>query len=133
MRKGICTDARQPGDVQLTQMQTRTAQATVPQVERREQRRGPRKQPETYETETRGTGDQEGHSDCYRLRRATERTDLEDGRKDKGDAVIYKIVALVIILLLLVTGYALLVIAGKEEEKAERMYRKWKREQRREP
>ena len=44
--------------------------------------------------------------------------------------MIYKIVALAIILLLLVTDYALLVISSKEEEKAERMYRKWKREQR---
>ena len=44
----------------------------------------------------------------------------------KEQQMTYKIVALVIILLLLVTDYALLVIAGKEEEKAERMYREWK-------
>lgn len=128
MRKGVCTDARQSGDVQLTQMQTRTAQATMPQVERREQRCGPRKQPETYEKETRGAGDQKGHAYRYRLCRKTERTDLADGRKGEGGAVIFKIIALVIIALLLVTGYSLMVMAHRADERAERMYKRWQDE-----
>ena len=40
----------------------------------------------------------------------------------------FKIVALVIIALLLTADYALLVIASREEERAERMYRRWKDE-----
>ena len=40
--------------------------------------------------------------------------------------MIYKIIALAIILLLLVTDYVLLVIASRSEERAKRMYRKWK-------
>ena len=44
--------------------------------------------------------------------------------------MIFKITALVIILLLLVADYALLVVAGRADDRAERMYRKWKREQR---
>ena len=42
--------------------------------------------------------------------------------------MIFKITALVIILILLVTDYALLVIAGRAEEQAERMYKRWKDE-----
>ena len=38
----------------------------------------------------------------------------------------FKIVALIIIALLLVTDYAVLVIASKEEARAERMYEEWK-------
>lgn len=38
----------------------------------------------------------------------------------------FKIIALVIILVLLVTDYVLLVVASRAEERAERMYRKWK-------
>jgi len=40
--------------------------------------------------------------------------------------VIFKITALVIILILLVTDYAMLVIASRVDERADRMYRKWK-------
>ena len=40
--------------------------------------------------------------------------------------MIFKIVALVIITFLLVTDYAVLVVASRAEERAERMYRKWK-------
>ena len=40
--------------------------------------------------------------------------------------MIFKITALVIILILLITDYALLVIASRAEERAQRMYRKWK-------
>lgn len=40
----------------------------------------------------------------------------------------FKIVLLVIIAVQLVVGYSLLSIAGKADEKAERMYRKWKEE-----
>lgn len=42
--------------------------------------------------------------------------------------MIYKIVALVIILILLVTDYAFLVIASRAEERADRMYKRWKEE-----
>ena len=42
--------------------------------------------------------------------------------------MIYKIIALAIILLLLVADYVLLVIASREEQRAERMYRRWKSE-----
>lgn len=38
----------------------------------------------------------------------------------------FEIVLLVVILVLLVLDYCLLVIAGEEEERADRMYRKWK-------
>lgn len=38
----------------------------------------------------------------------------------------FKIIALAIILLLLVMDYALLVIAHEADERADRMYRKWK-------
>ena len=38
----------------------------------------------------------------------------------------YKIIALVIILILLLLDYALMVMAHEADEKAERMYRKWK-------
>ena len=40
--------------------------------------------------------------------------------------MIFKIVALVIILLLLVADYVLLIEASRSEERAKRMYRKWK-------
>ena len=40
----------------------------------------------------------------------------------------YKIVALGIIAFLLVTDYAMLVVASRAEERAERMYRRWKNE-----
>lgn len=42
--------------------------------------------------------------------------------------MISKIIALIIIALLLALSYSLLVIASKEEERSERMYRKWKEE-----
>jgi len=43
--------------------------------------------------------------------------------------MIYKIIAFVIVIaLLLVTDYALLVIASREEERAQRMYRRYKSE-----
>lgn len=44
--------------------------------------------------------------------------------------MIIKIIALVIITLLLVPDYALLVIAHDADERAERMYRKWKEDKR---
>ena len=40
--------------------------------------------------------------------------------------MIIKIIALVIITLLLVLDYALLVIAHEADERAEKMYKKWK-------
>ena len=40
----------------------------------------------------------------------------------------FKIVALIIIALLLVTDYAMLVVASRAEERAERMYEEWKHE-----
>ena len=43
--------------------------------------------------------------------------------------MIFKITALVIILILLVTDYAFLVIASRAEERAERMYKRWKEKQ----
>lgn len=43
--------------------------------------------------------------------------------------MIFKITALVIILLLLVTDYAFLVIASRAEERANRMYERWKEKQ----
>lgn len=42
--------------------------------------------------------------------------------------MMFKITALVIIALLLTADYALLVIASREEQRAERMYRRWKSE-----
>ena len=42
--------------------------------------------------------------------------------------MIFKIIALVIITLLLVLDYALVVIAHEADERAERMYRRWKSE-----
>ena len=42
--------------------------------------------------------------------------------------MIFKITALIIIALLLTADYALLVIASREEQRAERMYRRWKSE-----
>ena len=42
--------------------------------------------------------------------------------------MIFKIIALVVILILLVMDYALLVVASKAEERAERMYKEWKDE-----
>lgn len=42
--------------------------------------------------------------------------------------MIFKITALVIILILLVTDYAFLVIASRAEERANRMYERWKDE-----
>ena len=40
--------------------------------------------------------------------------------------MIFKIIALVVITILLVMDYALLVVASRAEERAERMYREWK-------
>ncbi len=40
--------------------------------------------------------------------------------------MIWKILALIIITILLVTDYAMLVVASRAEERAERMYRAWK-------
>ena len=40
----------------------------------------------------------------------------------------FKIVALIIIALLLVTDYAVLVVASRADERAERMYKEWKHE-----
>lgn len=40
--------------------------------------------------------------------------------------MIFKIIALAIILLLLVLDYALMVMAHDADERAEKMYRKWK-------
>ena len=40
--------------------------------------------------------------------------------------MIFKIVALIIIALLLIADYAMLVIASRAEERANRMYRLWK-------
>lgn len=42
--------------------------------------------------------------------------------------MIYKIATLGIMLLLLMVGYALLVIASRAEERADRMYKRWKDE-----
>lgn len=44
----------------------------------------------------------------------------------EGKEVIYKIVALCIIAVLIAMNYAVLVVASRAEERAERMYRKWK-------
>lgn len=42
--------------------------------------------------------------------------------------MIFKIIALIIITILLVLDYAMLVVASKADERAERMYRRWKSE-----
>lgn len=46
----------------------------------------------------------------------------------EGKEVIYKIVALCIIAVLIAMNYAVLVVASRAEERADRMYRKWKEE-----
>ena len=38
----------------------------------------------------------------------------------------FKIIALIVITILLVLDYAMLVIASRADERAERMYRKWR-------
>ena len=38
----------------------------------------------------------------------------------------FKIIALIVITILLVLDYALLVIASRADDRAERMYREWK-------
>lgn len=38
----------------------------------------------------------------------------------------FKIIALIVIAALLITDYALMVMAHRADERAERMYRKWK-------
>lgn len=40
----------------------------------------------------------------------------------------FKIIALAIITILLVLDYAMLVVASRADERAERMYRRWKSE-----
>lgn len=40
----------------------------------------------------------------------------------------FKIIALIVIAILLVLDYAMLVVASRAEERAERMYRRWKSE-----
>lgn len=40
--------------------------------------------------------------------------------------MIFKIIALVIITILLVLDYAMLVVASRADDRAERMYREWK-------
>ena len=42
--------------------------------------------------------------------------------------MIFKIIALVVITILLVMDYALLVVASRAEEQAEKMYKRWKDE-----
>ena len=42
--------------------------------------------------------------------------------------MIFKIIALVVITILLVMDYALLVVASRADDRAERMYRKWREE-----
>jgi type II secretory pathway component PulJ len=44
----------------------------------------------------------------------------------EAEEMTFKIVALVIIALLLVTDYAMLVVASRADERAERMYEEWK-------
>ena len=46
----------------------------------------------------------------------------------EGKEVIYKIVALCIVVILLVVNYAAFVAASRADERAERMYRRWKSE-----
>lgn len=38
----------------------------------------------------------------------------------------FKIIALIVIAILLVLDYAMLVVASRADERADRMYRKWK-------
>ena len=40
----------------------------------------------------------------------------------------FKIIALIVIAILLVLDYAMLVVVSRAEERAERMYRRWKSE-----
>ena len=40
----------------------------------------------------------------------------------------FKIIALIVITILLVTDYAMLVVASRADERAERMYEEWKHE-----
>jgi hypothetical protein len=40
----------------------------------------------------------------------------------------FKIIALIVIAILLVLDYAMLVVAGRADRRAERMYRRWKSE-----
>ena len=40
----------------------------------------------------------------------------------------FKIIALIVITILLVLDYALLVVASRADERAERMYKRWKDE-----
>ena len=40
----------------------------------------------------------------------------------------FKIIALIVIAILLVLDYAMLVVASRADERAERMYRRWKSE-----
>ena len=40
----------------------------------------------------------------------------------------FKIIALIVITILLVLDYAMLVVAGRADERAERMYKEWKDE-----
>ena len=42
--------------------------------------------------------------------------------------MIFKIIALVVITILLVMDYAMLVVASRADDRAERMYREWKDE-----
>ena len=51
---------------------------------------------------------------------------MTDGRKGQGGTVIFKIIALVVITILLVMDYAMLVVASRADDRAERMYREWK-------
>ena len=49
-------------------------------------------------------------------------------RSVEAEEMTFKIVALVIVALLLVTDYAMLVVASRAEERADRTYKKWKEE-----
>ena len=40
----------------------------------------------------------------------------------------FKIIALIVITILLVLDYAMLVVASRADERAERMYKEWRRE-----
>ena len=46
----------------------------------------------------------------------------------KEKTMAFKIIALAIITILLVLDYAMLVVASRADERAERMYRRWKNE-----
>lgn len=81
--------------------------------------------------ETRGTYAQSGpaetrHDRCDRLRRQTERTDLEDGGKGQGGAV--KILLIIGLVLLVLLDYAVCIMAHDADERAEKLYREWKEE-----